>query len=880
MAVSDSKFHAQFLPLEFFFESMSMHDMVFLLCMAVVLCCVGWLVWRLQGFLRHMYNHSAREVRVAWRNTARARAAFRSNSGVASDFDNWVLLDSGASVTIISEAFLNKCCTVISRGKSDSPVSISTATSESLRVDEEVSCILRCHQQGGEILGVHLKGYVSEKVPLTLVSTGILGTGGWKIGNKGPLMTLNYSGTRLATHLYANCSWVYAIDSREDYAIETMKDLGISIPPNLGSSLVPVASSPRPGAQITEASVTTAKPVSNVTKATKPALKPEDSQAQATVSQCQCECEGCLIGNCPKEIKKLGLIPEVSPGCICKAVIYQTCFVPSTYAVKFHECFCNSLNMFQDGMCTCHDMFLCNLSRALSNLMLCLTCLACWLSRVVLVVLLEILEAWLGRVMFGLSCLVEKIEIRHLVLKPRLALLIVFFLVCKYGEASCAKRDKDNPATAPWAARFYRGGDRTCLVFCTARAESFAPFSRKALEKESQSQGKDKSQGKDQGKAKRKGQSKGRDQEEQGPKIQKGQEAFPARDRLCDDRGPGRGGPQSFPARARDRSGQGWVHFSGKGDGEADNGLCIRQESRSSGEGSGAKERSRSKEGVRGTCSGEAKGLQVWLGSQSASEGLASIRVPTQDTFEATLCHSSKGCSCISDERAGPPGACYATERVGGSSGSAESEEETWRKWQSPVVEPKEVMKPPPPPPAPAAPRIYPRSVTVEDLQRLRDFPNLRDLAEQALLYGPWTLNLGQQASLGLISPSTIEEARRAAASTTAAPRALPPPPPAPSSFRELLLDLPPPPAVPGTGTTPPALDLPTPPPVPKASAPTPALDLPTPPKVPPAVPKVSAPPAASAPIVAKPKLVPVKKMPVAAKAGEVVPIWSDSDRE
>ena len=679
MAVNDSKFHAQFLPLKFFFESMSMHDMVFLLCMAVVLCCVGWLVWRLQGFLRHMYNHPAREVRVAWRNIARARAAFRSNSGVASDFDNWVLLDSGASVTIISEAFLNKCCTVISRGKSDNPVSISTATSESLRVDEEVSCILHCHQQGGEILGVHLKGYVSEKVPLTLVSTGILGTGGWKIGNKGPLMTLNYSGTRLATHLYANCSWVYAIDSREDYAIETMKDLGISIPPNLGSSLVPVASSPRPGAQITEAFVTTAKPVSNVTKATKPALKPEDSRAQATVSQCQCECEGCLIGNCPKEIKKLGLIPEVSPGCICKAVIYQTCFVPSTCAVKFHECFCNSLNMFQDGMCTCHDMFLCNLGRALSNLVLCLTCLACWLSRVVLVVLLEILEAWLGRVMFGLSCLVEKIEIRHLVLKPRLALLIVFFLVCKYGEASCAKRDKDNPATAPWAARFYRGGDRTCLVFCTARAESFAPFSRTALEKESQSQGKDKSQGKDQGKAKRKGQSKGRDQEEQGPKIQKGQEAFPARDRLCDDRGPGRGGPQSFPARARDRSGQGWVHFSGKGDVEADNGLCIRQESRSSDGGSGAKEGSRSKEGVRGTCSGEAKGLQVWFGSQSASEGLASIRVPTRDTFEATLCHALLGSPCWTVVSI-PSGWVF---RVGLSTQNAQVRQDCFRKFKN-----------------------------------------------------------------------------------------------------------------------------------------------------------------------------------------------------
>ena len=260
-------------------------------------------------------------------------------------------------------------------------------------------------------------------------------------------MTLNYSGTRLATHLYANCSWVYAIDSREDYAIETMKDLGISIPPNLGSSLVPVASSPRPGAQITEASVITAKPVSNVTKATKPALKPEDSQAQATVGQCQCECEGCLIGNCPKEIRKLGLIPEVSPGCICKAVIYQTCFVPSTCAVKFHECFRNSLNMFQDGMCTCHDMFICNLCRTLNNLMLCLTCLACWLSRVVLVVLLEILEAWLGRVMFELSKVVEslvRLNARHLMLKIAF-LLALFCFVSGYGE-KVSERSQNYPA--------------------------------------------------------------------------------------------------------------------------------------------------------------------------------------------------------------------------------------------------------------------------------------------------------------------------------------------------------------------------------------------------------------------------------------------------
>ena len=109
------RFHAQFLPLKFFFENMRMHDMLLLLCIAFVLCCVGWLVWRLQGFLRHMYNHPACEVREAWHNIAQASAAFRNSGGVASDFDNWVQFDSRASVTIINEAFLNKCCTVIRR---------------------------------------------------------------------------------------------------------------------------------------------------------------------------------------------------------------------------------------------------------------------------------------------------------------------------------------------------------------------------------------------------------------------------------------------------------------------------------------------------------------------------------------------------------------------------------------------------------------------------------------------------------------------------------------------------------------------------------------------------------------------------------------------
>ena len=459
MAVSDSKFYAQFLPWKFYFESMSMHDMVFLLCLIVVLCCVGWLIWRLHGFLRLMYNHPARNVRVAWHNIARARAAFRSSSGVASDFDNWVLLDSGASVTIISEAFLSKCCTVISRGKSSSPVSISTATSESLLVDEEVSCILHCHQPGGEIVGVHLKGYVSEKVPLTLVSTGILGAGGWKIGNKGPLMTLNYSGTRLATHLYANCSWVFAIDSREDYAIETMKDLGISIPPNLGSSLVPASPSSRPGAQITEASATAAKPLSSVTKVCKPATKPEASQAQASVksSVCKCSCEGCLIGNCPKEIRALGLTPESLPKCVC-AAMYKTCFAVQDRMLPL----CDSFHMSWPSMTPLR------LSRILSRSLMCLICL----SRVVLVELSEVVKACLSKVVESLV----RLNARHLMLKIAF-LLALFCFVSGYGE-KVSERSQNYPAQGAGIRKLRcgYGGHVICSAYawhgaCTSPAE-------------------------------------------------------------------------------------------------------------------------------------------------------------------------------------------------------------------------------------------------------------------------------------------------------------------------------------------------------------------------------------------------------------------------
>ena len=273
-------------------------------------------------------------------------------------------------------------------------------------------------------------------------------------------MTLNYSGTRLATHLYANCSWVYAIDSREDYAIETMKDLGVSIPPNLGSSLVPASPSSRPGAQTTEATTTAAKPLSKVLKASKPALKPEASQAQASVTSavCECSCEGCLIGNCPKEFKALGLSPEVLPGCVCAAMC-KTCFAVQDRVSSLSD----SLHMFQPSMAPGR------LRRVLSKSLLRLICL----SRVVLVGLLEVVGVWLGRTMIGLVRLVEKLCIRHLVLKPRLALLILFFLVWKYGEESCAERTENSPATAP--RRRHRQTSLPLRLPCLRQLRRFYP---------------------------------------------------------------------------------------------------------------------------------------------------------------------------------------------------------------------------------------------------------------------------------------------------------------------------------------------------------------------------------------------------------------------
>ena len=836
MAVSDLKFHAQFLPLKFFFESMSMHDMVFLLCMAVVLCCVGWLVWRLQGFLRHMYNHPAREIRVAWHNIARARAAFRSSSGVASDFDNWVLLDSGASVTIISEAFLNKCCTVISRGKSDSPVSISTATSESLRVDEEVSCILHCHQPGGEIVGVHLKGYVSEKVPLTLVSTGILGTGGWKIGNKGPLMTLNYSGTRLATHLYANCSWVYAIDSREDYAIETMKDLGISIPPNLGSSLVPVPSSPRPGAQITEASVRTAKPVSNATKATKPALKPEAGQAQATVSQCQCECEGCLIGNCPKEIKKLGLIPEVSPGCICKAVIYQTCFVPSTCAVKFHECFCNSLSMFQDGMCTCHDMFLCNLGRALSNLMLCLTCLACWLSRVVLVVLLEILEAWLGRVMFELSKVVEslvRLNARHLMLKlafkrPKKR------IVKKKPAASVPVKEKKVKKKAAVKARpKYKRGKRPFVPevdsVCVPMQEMPTPeeLHLLGLEKE----------------AHESGYRTARDRMEMA--MQQLEQATPS----------------AVKAQA-----------TAKATAKATAAATAPATAKATAQATAQATATATAPATAPATAWRTKPYS-WPPARSLRSS-TQVGVPLRELYQ-NLPSSSTAYAQSELGREAPKTPPKGPATVPTKAKSEVDQMETWGKWQP--LSPAKALPPPPPVP-PAAPtavsleqreRPVARPVTLADLKRLEPYPALLALAQEALLRGPWILNVGQQISLGLLEGSLLDRTRSSPLTATSSSSRTPPtPPPVPTGD---LLDLPVPPPVP-TGDL---LDLPTPPPVPV---------IPPPPKVPVSVPmappvhaegsvRPKLPQAKEPPVKSRPKEVAVKAMPVET-------VHSDSDRD
>ena len=820
-AVSEAPVFEQFLPWNFDFSSMSMHDMVFLLGMLVVLCCVSWLVWRLHGFLRHGTNLAARKV-MNWHSISRARAAFRSNSGVASsEFDNWVLLDSGASVTIISEAFLARCCTVISRGKSNSPVSISTATSESLVVDEEVSCILHCHEYGGKLIGVHLKGYVSDRVPLTLISTGILGAAGWKIGNRGPLMTLVYQGTRMATHLFASCSWVYAIDSREDYAIDTMKDLGITIPPNFGSSsLVPVSPSSRPEAQSVSTTATVVKPLSNSAKVNKPALKPEASQVQATVNQCQCECEGCLIGNCPKEIKKLGLTPEVSPGCICKAVIYQTCFVPSTCAVKFHERFCNSLNMFQDSMCTCHVTFLSNLSKALDNLMLCLICL----SRVALVGLLEVGLVGLGEVMVGLVRLVERLCPRHLVLKPRLALFLALcYLASRYGE-EISKGDQSFSSKEPGAGKLRCGCGGGFVFSAHAGLWQGAHASPEEVSFQKGKEAKDGKEPKEDKELKRvQGCQEAARQKGEAEAVQEGQATFRPGGGQClcadgRDANTGRVAPPGFGERSprkrvQDCKGQDRDDSASYGGGRPDGSeICSIKAKRSEAEFSkggssaiAASEAFRSCTPLRGE-SMTGKSLKEMYRSLPPTDASAyrmaelGRQQPKTPPKEAV---PKPAAPAVEKEKMPSPAVGSVAPKTSPKASTAEAtdtEDQSWGKWRAPA----------PPTPVPKD-RPTARPVTIEDLRRLESFPSLLPLAEYALVHGPWVLNIGQQISLGLLDPIHLDQSRTSPLTSTASSKAPPPPPPAEPEWD---YTIPLPPVVPKVWTVPP------PPPVPNTTAP------------------------------------------------------------
>ena len=158
---------------------------------------------RLVGFQQAVLDATACQARLvclgkALRAKLESQAAFRSSSaGSVHDYANWMLLDSGASVTILSEEFLKTCCTVVSRWRG-SPILINTATNQTVSIDDEVKCILHTFTHDGSVVGVLVKGYVSNKVPISLLSTGVLGAGGWTFSNKGPLMRLSLGKVKIS----------------------------------------------------------------------------------------------------------------------------------------------------------------------------------------------------------------------------------------------------------------------------------------------------------------------------------------------------------------------------------------------------------------------------------------------------------------------------------------------------------------------------------------------------------------------------------------------------------------------------------------------------------------------------------------------------------
>ena len=256
---------------------------IFMFFLACIFMTLAWAVGRavgkhlrLVGFQQAVLDATACQARLvclgkALRAKLESQAAFRSSSaGSVHDYANWMLLDSGASVTILSEEFLKTCCTVVSRWRG-SPILINTATNQTVSIDDEVKCILHTFTHDGSVVGVLVKGYVSNKVPISLLSTGVLGAGGWTFSNKGPLMRLSLGKVKISTELFANCSWVRVMDRQADLAETTCKELGLScvVPDRLPTSAAP-ASEPQNVSHLKQAS---------------------------EVQLCSCDCAECLVGN-------------------------------------------------------------------------------------------------------------------------------------------------------------------------------------------------------------------------------------------------------------------------------------------------------------------------------------------------------------------------------------------------------------------------------------------------------------------------------------------------------------------------------------------------------------------------------------------------------
>ena len=201
----------------------------------------------------------------------------------------------------------------------------------------------------------------------------------------------------------------------------------------------------------------------------------------------------------------------------------------------------------------------------------------------------------------------------------------------------------------------------------------------------------------------------------------------------------------------------------------------------------------------------DCESLSFWDISEPCAQGTTAIEHSAGHSAEAVVLTAAEEQQCLSDRRIGTRKPQNAGESTSGE--SIESPKTPDLGQQIPKTPEKAAPKSPPkssapsthdeawgkrkaaplPPAAPTPPtlspppaRIFLRGVTVQDLDRLRGYPALLPLAEMAFQFGPCSLNTGQQASLGLIDPAAIEEARRTAqqaASSALPPRARPRPP-------------------------------------------------------------------------------------------------------